>query len=81
MRAYWTTNPEISFDGILLNGLYMEAVICLCLLATSHNPGDQSPLAMLTGEQQNMAQIMKFIPGKVAEAFILSNRTGVHKTQ
>ena len=84
VRAFRASSPEISFGGVLLNGLYVAAVMCLCLLATSHNPGGQSPLCMLTGEQQNMAQIMKFKPGEAAEAsnhVLLSNRTGVDKTQ
>jgi len=84
VRAFRASSPEISFGGVLLNGLYVAAVMCLCLLATSHNPGGQSPLSMLTGEQQSMDRIMQFTPGQAAEAsnhVLLSNRTGVNKTQ
>ena len=84
VRSWRATLSFLFIGGTILSGLYTAAVSSLNMLATSHNPGDQSPFAMLTGEKADLAKIFKQMPGDMAEASneeLQMNRTGTFRSQ
>ena len=83
VRSWRAALNFIFIGGLILSGLYMSAATALNLLATAHNPGFQSPEAMLTGETRSIEKIFRHMPGDMTEAsneVLQANRTGVDRS-
>ena len=83
VRSWRAALNFIFVGGLILSGLYMSAATALNLLATAHNPGFQSPEAMLTGETRSIEKIFRHMPGDMTEAsneVLQANRTGVDRS-